>query len=555
MKYISMSTTTAPPPEVAPRDAKADRNALPAQPTHDRGEAAQWARRIPVILVLAAALIYCATAFRIASTKEPFIDEGWFASPAYNLAFHGFMGMSVIEPTGTWFNAELKGIREYTYLIMPLHPVVLAAWFRVFGFGLLQTRLLSAFWGAIALAAWFFIVERLTRNAAAGGLAALLLALDFTFLWSAADGRMDMMCVALGSAALAVYLKLREKNFDRALLAANCLAAASIFTHPNGVVWIAMLGALVLLYDWHRLRPRHLVVAAPYLVLLAGWGLYISRRPDYFLSQFIANLHPPVGQGARGSGLLHPLWALRQEWYRYQAEFGDAFWAAPVPAYAICIPFVLWTICAAAAIQWIRARDKALGTILLLFLLCLGFMTFADNLKTESYLGMIMPLYAAVVATWFFASGIPRRLAWLRYGLLAALMLFQIAVLGQKLQPNPLRDEFEPTVAFVKSLGNVPVTADSVFGFGLGYDHLNDDARLGMRSGRQPQVVIMDRWYWIDWQYVFPFSDPPAAAYVRNLLATAYHPIFGRGRYVVFQRNAASPSPTQPPSPAAASGR
>src|SRR5262249_27324295 len=157
--------------------------------------------------------IYCAATVRIATTKEPFIDEGWFASPAYNLAFRGFMGDTVIEPTGTWLNGELKGVHEYTYFVMPLDLLAQASWYRLTGFGLAQMRLLSALWGLLALAAWYVIVERITRSALAAAVTVFLLACDFTFLWSAADGRMDMMCIALGSAALAAYLALRETNF------------------------------------------------------------------------------------------------------------------------------------------------------------------------------------------------------------------------------------------------------------------------------------------------------------------------------------------------------
>ena len=40
---------------------------------------------------------------------------------------------------------------------------------------------------------------------------------DYFFLVSASDGRMDMMCAFPGTAAIAVYLTLRESHFSSAL--------------------------------------------------------------------------------------------------------------------------------------------------------------------------------------------------------------------------------------------------------------------------------------------------------------------------------------------------
>ena len=84
-----------------------------------------------------------------ALTKRPWSDEGWFASPAYNLAYHGYMGTSIlesVEPRG-----QQKGIDKYTYWVMPLDIVAQAAWYRILGFGLFQMRMLSAFWGLVAI--------------------------------------------------------------------------------------------------------------------------------------------------------------------------------------------------------------------------------------------------------------------------------------------------------------------------------------------------------------------------------------------------------------------
>lgn len=499
---------------------------------------------LPVIMVLVAAAFYSIAAYKTAVSEEPFIDEGWLASPAYNLAFHGFMGTTVLEPTGSWLNSELKGIHEYTYWVMPLHLLAQAAWYRIFGFGLVQMRLLSAVWGAIALGALYFIVERLTRNSFAASLAVLLSAFDFTFIWSAADGRMDTMCLGLGFAGLAAYLLLREESFFYSLIAGNGLMAASIFTHPNGVIWALFLVILVFSYDRKRLQVKHLWAVAPYAVFAAGWGMYIAKRPDYFLAQFTANSNPP--SGPRGEGFIHPDRAAYLELHRYWSHFRHPIWAWPGWPHSIWIPVLYWMISILAYLQFRRTRERALGTVFLLLVLCVFMMTFADSLKAENYLVMVMPLYAAVAAVWVSSNEYRRKRFLLGCGLLAAILVLQTTTLVEKLRVDPLRDAYRPVVAFLKTLPAVQVDGDAVLGFELGYQRLTDDARMGLRSGRRPEVVVVDRWYQFDYQNVFPHSDMLAYFYTRRLMEREYHPVFTRGNYTVYELNTWSPPASAP---------
>ena len=97
--------------------------------------------------------VYLVLALMQASTKRPWSDEGWFASPAFNLAYHGFMGTTVL------YNPRLPRIQQHTYWILPLFLVSLAAWFKVTGFGPVSMRLLSAVFGAVAIGSWLAIAR------------------------------------------------------------------------------------------------------------------------------------------------------------------------------------------------------------------------------------------------------------------------------------------------------------------------------------------------------------------------------------------------------------
>ena len=269
----------------------------------------QVLRRGILAAVLVVYIASCAASIR---TTLPWCDEGWFADPAYNLLTRGVMANSVLDPTFGYGAARVSGIDRHTYWIMPLYILAQCAWYRLTGFGLFPMRALSLGCGLLALAAWFSVLWHLLRDRAIAIAATAFLALDFHFIWASTTGRMDMLAVCLGFAAMAVYLHWRRDHFPRAVLAANCLMAAALFTHPYAILLGLDLAILMLLFDARRLvRISTLpLAAAPYLAGLAGWSLYILQDPAGFRQQFAGNA------GMRYDGLL----LFRAPWLAIQRE-------------------------------------------------------------------------------------------------------------------------------------------------------------------------------------------------------------------------------------------
>ena len=179
--------------------------------------------------------VYLGLGLTNAISRPPSCDEGWFGDAAYNLAYRGFMGTTVLDPaSSTWKSVKLTGIDRHTYWVMPLSLVANAAGFGIFGFGIFPMRLLSLLWGGVALAAWGLILWKLTGQplVTLGSLG--LIAVDYHFLLGAADGRMDMMTVALGWSGVAAYLLLRERRFAVAVLVSQSLTAMACFTGLTG---------------------------------------------------------------------------------------------------------------------------------------------------------------------------------------------------------------------------------------------------------------------------------------------------------------------------------
>jgi len=168
-------------------------------------------------------------------------------------------------------------------------------------------------------------------------------------------------------------------------------------------------------------------------------------------------------------------------------------------------------------------------------------MTFGDTLKAENYLGMVMPLYASVAAVWVCSNLQRRKMLVVGYVLLAAIVAVQTTTLVEKLRVNPLRDAYGPVIAFLKARPSAQVDGDAVLGFGLGYDRLVDDERIGLYSGRKPELLVADRWYRLFWETVFWPHDLRSYYNTRKLLEREYHPVFTRGIYIIYQLNSWTP--------------
>lgn len=496
---------------------------------------ADRASRLALALAFLAYLLLVSGSIR---TFLPWCDEGWFADPAYNLITRGSLGTSVLDPSGTFStfrNARLEGLDRHTYWIMPVHPLLQAAWYKLAGFGLFQMRALSALAGAVALFAWFVVVRRLTGDPTVALAAFALLAVDFQFVWAASVGRMDILCVGFGLAALAVYLTLRETHFRTAVLASNTLLAAALFTHPNSILLFFDLCLLALWFDRRRLRPAVLALAAaPYLAGLAGWGLYILQSPPDFLSQFSANAQA----SNRYAVLLAPWNAVRDE---FLLRYGQHFGLPPYSAGASRLKlFVLACYFGAAllalALPGIR-RDRRARPLLLIAFGHILLLPLIDGFHKFLYLVYVMPawtvLLALVLVHLWRKRPVPRAAL---AALAAALVLVQAGVLVYRMRQDPYHNRYLAAARFLKAHagpGQV-IMGSSELGFELGFGpRLVDDYRLGFRSGRHPDFVAVDEPRYAEWIARLQESDPAAYRHTRGLLAK-YTLVYDRAGYRIY---------------------
>jgi len=483
--------------------------------------------------------IYLALAIGTAVTQIPGTDEGYFANPAFNLLTKGSFVTTVFEPLAVPF----AGMKFHTYWIMPLQPLTLSVWYRVFGFGLFSTRSLSILWGLVALVSWFIIVRSLFKRTSLGLLVAALLSFDYIFIVCASSGRMDMMSAALGFAGFATYLQLRERSLGWAILISQTLIVLSGLTHPMGLLPFFGLLFLSLYFDRKRIGLKHVAIAlTPYVIGGAAWGAYILQDPPSFVSQFFGNAITGSEEysGSRFAGLFSPLTGLRLEFtQRYIANFGWARrdTAATHIKILFLVPYVVGLV-GSLLVREIR-RTANYKVLFVMTLIYFGGLTIIDSQKKYYYLIHIVPFYATMCALFIYwcwtRPNLFRKAAVVALGLIG---LIEIAALGYRIRRDTYRNDFQPAVTSLKQNASPQslVAANPGVALGLGFpENVVHDPLFGYNTNRKFDYIIIDP----ESAYTIALtkeSNPPFFEFVTRLLATEYDRIYDNGFYTLYSR-------------------
>jgi 4-amino-4-deoxy-L-arabinose transferase-like glycosyltransferase len=210
-------------------------------------------------------------------------DEVVLCDPGRELAVHGTLRSSVF--------ADFPGFERRYMWLPPGQALVAAASYKLFGFGLWQTRIPGLLFGAAALAMIYLLALRLFGDPLAAWFGAAILGLYPAFIQTARAARNDTGCLFFVLLATVFYLEAHWKPC-RAYLwygaSSLSLGLAGMF-HPIATVWAAALGLLVLLLGgkgrvW---KVGWLALCASLLPLIwFGWAL---STPDLFRMQFLSH--------------------------------------------------------------------------------------------------------------------------------------------------------------------------------------------------------------------------------------------------------------------------
>ena len=442
--------------------------------------------RVALVVVAGASIALAAIS---AATREPWSDEGQFSSAAYNLAHHGFLGTTVLDPT----TMGLTRIQQRTYWVLPLFLAGEAAWYKLAPATLFWTRMFSICWAPLALFAFHRIMRLLVHDSRIAWLATSLLALDYYFIDNSGFARPDLMCMALGWSGLAVYLSIRERSLRAALFGSNLLLAASALTHPNAVLYLAGLAVLMFFYDRRRIRVPELAIAIlPYMVLGGFYAVYILRDSSAWADQMRAN-----GTNGRWAGTINPFRIIRDEIVqRYLVAYG--FMTERI---ALLKSVSLFSFVAAFAgvLATPTLRQKPAVRLLLSLWAAYFAIQCVFNQKLSYYLVHIIPLYIAIFSVWLVwlwdraPKWRPVFAAWV-----LVLMLLPAGGILWRARQRKYYGAEHSALAFVQQ--NAPAATSIMGSAALIYDmdfdsRLLDDLLLGVRSGKRADVIVITPLY------------------------------------------------------------
>ena len=491
-----------------------------------RGTAPWWNVRRTLVTAIAAFLIL---SIWYAKTKKPWLDEGLNASAAYSLVAHGQFAIPQLEESGMTITARIPEIQHYCYIYGPDYMFAAAAWMKVFGYGLMQIRMFSIMWALLAMAAWFRIIERLTRDRVAAALGVVLLAVNYQFIVEAANGRFDMMCASLGSLALAAYLSFREQNLKKALFLGALAAAAAFFTHPMGLLYGAALLWIVIYLDLRRLRPAHAIwFAAPWALFITGVLAWMSPHREIANAQFSAATH------ARWSALANPVVSLLTDATQRYLFF---FWptAAGGAARLKVLILVLHVFLIGIALLSREVRNsvafRALGTCLLIVYCGVALL---DSMKWPYYMVHTF-LFASAIVAITAARLRTTPLMPLVGAAVAGLLLIQIGGMAAKIHEDSYGRQFAPTIAYIRAHTSPSdyVEGELALNFGLGYrdSGFHMDNRMGYYTGVKPSLIVTGEF--ADLEY-FRDHEPQVYAFIRHRLDDEYRLAAQFGDYRIY---------------------
>ncbi len=496
----------------------------------------------PLYVLIAALVTFVVLSLANSVARAPWWDEGLFADVALNFKNFNHFGNNLLAPNGY---IPLPGVHQYTYWQMPLYMLGLGTWLKVVPFSVVTVRLFSMVWGLVYIGAWYAFMRGFRQSRGFSMFVAAMVALDYSVIAASSNGRMEMMCAALGQVALACYVCLRHRSWPVAMIVASWFGAAAFFSHPMGAIPNGFLAILILL-DWARIRWWAVAAASvPYFLGIGLCALYASHNLPLYRAQSFANSSYRVSTAAQ---IFHHL--LFDFYQRYLGFY-------LVNQYGINklkIFGLLFGLAGVVALLFRRhlRRLPIARVLLILTAASYVFLAILDNQTFPIYFVYSLPFLTACGATWFFfeKSGSPgRKLAAV---FLAGSLFTTIAGFGDKLYRNEDKLYYQPAVnAIVKNASpGATIMGGSQLGFALGFDNsryrIIDDRFLGYFSGIVPELYVWDPFY-----VVVTSPDRHQAWNVsRENLAKYYHVVYKSAAYKIYKLNR-TPEQTRTPGAAA----
>jgi predicted membrane channel-forming protein YqfA (hemolysin III family) len=294
---------------------------------------------------------------------------------------------------------------------------------------------------------------------------------------------------------------------------------------------------LTLYKDWRRIRVPHVLAAGlPYLVGAAGWGLYILQAPHDFLLQFGGNA------AAREVALNDPAGMFYVQFVeRYWHMFGMAPDTQGFSHMKVLILAVYAAGVAGALFTRGIWRHEGYRTLLLTGGVTIFTMMAIDNESHYFYLvHFVLWLIAltAIAIVWYWDRRLVPR--WALAAVVALVVLVQFATIGRRVSQRAYATIYLPVTGYLQAhaQGKGIIMGSAELAFELGYvDNLVDDPRLGYRSGKRPNFIVIDRNRYAEWIPQYEQREPETYRYIRGMMDGEFHEVLENDAYRIYARN------------------
>jgi len=120
------------------------------------------------------------------------------------------------------------------------------------------------------------------------------------------------------------------------------------------------------------------------------------------------------------------------------------------------------------------------------------------------------------------------------------LVMVQTATTVRRVMQRAYSTNYLATTNYLKehAQGKGMIMGSSELAFELGYaDNLVDDQRLGFRSGKRPDFIVIDKNRYAEWIPQYEQREPETYRYIRGMMDAQFHQVLENASYKIYARN------------------
>lgn len=447
-------------------------------------------------------------------------DESWYLLPASSLVREGRLRINVFDMSDRDF-----------WPAPPLLSVLEAVSWLCHDLTVVQARLLTVGFGAVAVMGAFLLARRLFDDHVAS-MVAFIMATDNMVFLSGRTVRPEILVCAFGVLGLWLLLKALQDGTDWPAAVAGIATAAAATSHPNGVI-VGLCGVALLTFTqgFSVLRKSSVYVyGGAWCAGMLPWlSFFVSQDAKHGYAGLRSLLALHAGGGTTTLDRLAT--SMTGELDRFVA-----FMALPYRAHIGALVL--------AALAWgVLSKDRRLKWCASCVLIYLLFFVFAVKAnKSPRYLTLVVPFVAIIwaQALWLIwqvpvqASNYFRRMS----ACLLALVLVATQLVGNAMFLWKFRDA--DYVKVCRQLDALMPPESIAYGglafwMGLRDHHFVPYMRMPWRRAMEefnPSVVILDDWVMVNGAYPGQWDElrKELCSYVREhgrLLGTVSNAFYG----------------------------